>query len=67
MWNDDYYDKNGNKLSTSDGDQAVYDKDGMEIGYLDGSTVYDNNSNRLSGKHDDDEPGESKKSIFGWW
>ena len=66
-WNDDFYDKSGNHLSTSDGDQEVFDRDGRSLGYLDGSVVYDNNSNRLGGRADDDPPSKPtpRAKIFG--
>lgn len=67
-WNDGYYDKNGNSLSSNDGDQEVFDKDGNSVGYFEGSTIYDNNDNRLKGMHDDDPPSSSRsRGFFGIW
>jgi hypothetical protein len=52
-WNDDYYDSNGNRLDSSDGDQAVYDKNGRLIGQVNCGCVEDRNGNRLSHSNDD--------------
>lgn len=63
-WNDGFYDKSGNNLSTSDGDQEVFDRDGRSIGYLDGDVVYDKNSNREGGRSDDGPPNTGPRHKF---
>lgn len=54
-WNDNFYGKDGYKITPGSDDQDVYDSDGKHIGYYDGGTVENHPGGDTLGTCNDDD------------